>query len=70
MSYALRIRPVPGINKMSDYPKNHDSYQVVKKLGEGSFAQVHLAHPKKHVDKKVALKVVKVIDFHIRQNQS
>jgi len=45
------------------YPESHDSYQILKKLGEGSFAQVHLAHPKRFSDKKVALKVVNLVDF-------
>jgi serine/threonine protein kinase len=45
---------------MGVYPKNYDSYQIEKKLGEGSFAVVHLASLKTNSENKVALKVVKV----------
>lgn len=56
------------IFKAPIYPKNYDSYQIMKKLGEGSFAQVHLAYPKKYADKKVALKMVKVKIYYKQVN--
>jgi len=48
---------------MNAYPRTYDSYFIEKKLGEGSFAEVHLARLKKNKEKRVALKVVKLSDF-------
>lgn len=66
MAYNLRPRftsaapPQLKSMNMAAYPKRYDAYQIEKKLGEGSFAEVHLASLKTNKDKKVALKLVKV----------
>jgi len=64
MPYELRSRALSKPpTRDQDYPKSFDAYHIEKKLGEGSFAEVQLAYPKKQRNKKVALKIVKLGDF-------
>lgn len=58
----LRSARAPAQNATTEngYPKTYGAYKILKELGEGSFAKVHLAHPRGNSDNRVALKIVEV----------